>query len=108
MNKGLEQQAISVEVMIEVTARAIAPKIMWEFDGWRLDKPVPWDGIGKNDQETLREIARIAALTLSDTLRKEVRAEAAQRLQDHMEQFHGISLKASEWDAAIRALGNEG
>ena len=30
--------------------------------------------------------------------------ERAQRLQDHMEQHHGICLSASEWDAAIAAL----
>lgn len=30
--------------------------------------------------------------------------EIAQRLQDHMEQYHGVCLKASEWDAAIGAL----
>ena len=30
--------------------------------------------------------------------------DAAQRLQDHMEQHHGVCLRASQWDAAIRAL----
>jgi hypothetical protein len=29
--------------------------------------------------------------------------DMAQRLQDHMEQHHGICLKASEWDAAVLA-----
>lgn len=29
--------------------------------------------------------------------------DAAQRLQDHMEQHHGVCLSASEWDAAILA-----
>jgi len=33
--------------------------------------------------------------------------EAVQRLQDHMEQHHGICLKASEWDAAIAAMQSE-
>lgn len=28
----------------------------------------------------------------------------AQRLQDHMEQYHGVCLKASEWDAAVAVL----
>lgn len=36
------------------------------------------------------------------------RDEQAQRLQDHMEQHHGVCLKASEWDAAIASLSTEG
>jgi hypothetical protein len=35
------------------------------------------------------------------------RVDASQRLQDHMEQYHGVSLQASDWDAAIRALTKE-
>ena len=31
-------------------------------------------------------------------------ADEAQRLQDHMEQHHGVCLQASQWDAAITAL----
>lgn len=31
--------------------------------------------------------------------------ERSQRLQDHMEQHHGVSLKASEWDRALKAIG---
>jgi hypothetical protein len=31
-------------------------------------------------------------------------ADEAQRLQDHMEQHHGITLAASEWDRAVTAL----
>lgn len=29
--------------------------------------------------------------------------DAAQRLQDHMEQHHGVCLSASDWDAAVAA-----
>jgi len=34
---------------------------------------------------------------------REALVEAAQRLQDHMEQHHGVTLNASEWDAAVAA-----
>lgn len=45
---------------VEAVARAIAPPILWEFDAWRLDRPVPWDKICVKDQTKLREIARAA------------------------------------------------
>lgn len=33
----------------------------------------------------------------------EARDAGAQALQDHMEQFHGVCLPASQWDAAMSA-----
>jgi hypothetical protein len=33
----------------------------------------------------------------------EAREAGAQALQDHMEQFHGVCLSASQWDAAMSA-----
>lgn len=34
--------------------------------------------------------------------------DSAQRLQDHMEQFHGVALSASEWDAAVAVVLGKG
>jgi len=53
-------------------------------------------------------VAAVSHLIAADRLEafhaKPVVGDEAQRLQDHMEQFHGVCLSASEWDAAIAAL----
>ncbi len=50
------------------------------------------------------DLAEVIAKSLASTpLLPGVSELAASRLQDHMEQFHGVCLKASEWDAALLA-----
>lgn len=46
--------------LVEHVTKAITPPIMYEFDGWRLDKPVEWRFVSEKDREVLRNIARAA------------------------------------------------
>lgn len=49
---------------VEAVARALAPPIMWEFDGWRLDEPVDWGRVSSRDRLTLNALATAAIAAL--------------------------------------------
>lgn len=50
------------------------------------------------------EVMQILAALTPSALSGDAGEDTAQRLQDHMEQHHGVCLSASDWDAAIRAV----
>lgn len=58
---------------------------------------------GKDNPEDWRCLNGSAAALCTEA---EVR-RIAQIAQDHMEQFHGICLRASEWDALVAAIRTE-
>ena len=54
---------------------------------------------GSYADELFQDVENVIITALSQPV-----ADEAQRLQDHMEQHHGVCLQASQWDAAITAL----
>jgi hypothetical protein len=52
-----------------------------------------WDDLGEIADRILAALAQPV----------EAGEDVAQRLQDHMEQHHGVCLSASDWDAAVAA-----
>lgn len=85
----------------------LSADIIAYMPGAALQSPPP---VVSREAEIAKAIAMGHALDAEDggypapPVVEEGRREAAQQLQDHMEQFHGVCLSASEWDAAILAL----
>ena len=76
------------EGVVEECAKAIAPIIMWEFDGWRLDKPVEWRFVGEKDRAVLGQIVRtvLALRTPTQAVQRALDA-AAKVCQDRAEEW---------------------
>jgi hypothetical protein len=55
------------EDKVEAVARAIAPRILYEFDLHTLDRAADWDAHSEKDRETMRLIAKDAIAAMGHT-----------------------------------------